>query len=100
MTKEFSDHGLEKFVTAKQRDACKDGFDLEDTADAIFLDLPNPWLAVPHAVRALKKSGIHSFNFNSVCHYFCVYIIYCFKGGDYAPFLHALSRHKKHPTVC
>lgn len=57
VTQEFSDHGLEEFVTAKQRDACKDGFDLEDAADAVFLDLPNPWLAIPHAVKSLKKSG-------------------------------------------
>lgn len=57
VTKEFFDHGLEMFVTAKQRDACKDGFDLEDTADAVFLDLPNPWLAISHAVKALKNSG-------------------------------------------
>ncbi len=60
MTQEFSDHGWEPFVTAKQRDACKDGFDLENVADAVFLDLPNPWLAIPHAVKALKKSGLFS----------------------------------------
>ncbi|EFX75994.1 hypothetical protein DAPPUDRAFT_306325 [Daphnia pulex] len=57
VTQEFSDHGWEPFVTAKQRDACKDGFDLENVADAVFLDLPNPWLAIPHSVKALKKSG-------------------------------------------
>lgn len=58
VSKEFTDHGLGTFVTAKQRDVCKDGFDLENKADAVFLDLPNPWIAVPHAVKALKKSGI------------------------------------------
>lgn len=57
VTKEFSDHGLGEFVTVKQRDACKDGYDMEDKADAVFLDLPSPWLVVSHAAKTLKKSG-------------------------------------------
>jgi tRNA (adenine57-N1/adenine58-N1)-methyltransferase len=57
VTKEFADHGLGDSVTVRQRDACKDGFDLVDTADAVFLDLPSPWLAVPHAAKALKQNG-------------------------------------------
>ena len=55
--KEFEDHGLGQYVTVKQRDVCKEGFDLENVATAVFLDLPSPWLAVPHAARALLKSG-------------------------------------------
>lgn len=55
--KEFADHGLAPYVTVKQTDACKDGFPLEDIADAVFLDLPSPWLAIKHACKALKKSG-------------------------------------------
>lgn len=55
--KEFRDHGLEDFVTVKQRDVCENGFGLDDTADAVFLDLPHPWLAIPHAVIVLKSSG-------------------------------------------
>lgn len=61
VTKEFEDHCLAEYVIAKQRDACKDGFDIEDSADAVFLDLPNPWIAIPHAVKALKKSGTSVF---------------------------------------
>ena len=43
-------------MTAACRDVCADGFGLEAEADAVFLDLPHPWDAVPHAKRALKKS--------------------------------------------
>lgn len=53
---EFQSHGLGDCVTAACRDVCADGFGLEAEADAVFLDLPHPWDAVPHAKRALKKS--------------------------------------------
>lgn len=44
------------------RDAYKDGFLIEGklaphTADAIFLDLPSPWQAIPHCVAVIKKGG-------------------------------------------
>ncbi|KAL1505891.1 hypothetical protein ABEB36_005345 [Hypothenemus hampei] len=56
---EFEDHGLGKYVTVAQRDVCANGFgdDINEKADAVFLDLPHPWLAIPHAIRALKPSG-------------------------------------------
>ena len=54
---EFEEHGLGALVTAKHRDVCKDGFDLTNTADAVFLDLPAPWEALPHAKNTLKKYG-------------------------------------------
>ncbi|PSN52092.1 hypothetical protein C0J52_03897 [Blattella germanica] len=56
---EFESHGVGQFVTVKQRDVCQDGFgsDLNGKADAIFLDLPHPWEAVPHAVVSLKNTG-------------------------------------------
>ena len=54
--KEFESHKLGQMVTVKQRDVCQDGFDLENVADAVFLDLPHPWDAIPHAKRALKKA--------------------------------------------
>ena len=56
-TEEFNNHGLRDIVTAQHRDVCQDGFGLEDAADAVFLDLPHPWLAAKHAKRALKSDG-------------------------------------------
>ncbi|XP_030376377.1 tRNA (adenine(58)-N(1))-methyltransferase catalytic subunit TRMT61A [Scaptodrosophila lebanonensis] len=56
---EFRKHGLESFVTVYHRDVCNLGFtsELDGRADAVFLDLPAPDLAVPHAFKALKLSG-------------------------------------------
>lgn len=56
---EFENHGLENFVTVSHRDVCELGFpdELDNTADAIFLDLPGPWKAIPHAVKTFKKIG-------------------------------------------
>ncbi|KAK2748963.1 tRNA (adenine-N(1)-)-methyltransferase catalytic subunit trm61 [Myotisia sp. PD_48] len=52
---EIVDHGLEEIVTVGHRDVCEEGFLLEDNespkANAIFLDLPAPWLALPHLTR-------------------------------------------------
>ena len=68
--KEFKQHGIGDFVTVKQADACKDGFGLEHVADAVFLDLPMPWEAVPKAKQALKKAGmyvlVHVVNISSI----------------------------------
>lgn len=52
---EFQDHKLNDLVTVQQRDVCQNGFDLENVADAVFLDLPHPWDAISHAKTALKK---------------------------------------------
>lgn len=56
---EFENHGLGDFVTCYHRDVCALGFtdDLNGKADAVFLDLPLPHLALPHAKNALKESG-------------------------------------------
>ncbi|KAL3769611.1 hypothetical protein ACHAWO_011557 [Cyclotella atomus] len=82
---EFEGHGLSHLVTVHHRDVCgkmallkkdtdeqsketeenkettddgKGGFQLgESVAHAIFLDLPEPWLAVPHAAYTLQQSG-------------------------------------------
>ncbi|GLV43906.1 uncharacterized protein CBL_12798 [Carabus blaptoides fortunei] len=56
---EFQSHGLSKYVTVRRRDVCENGFtdDLTDLADAVFLDLPLPWVAIPHAAKSLKTSG-------------------------------------------
>lgn len=76
---EFRSHGLQDFVTVTvisifykfpnniplciaqvyHRDVCELGFsdELNGKADAVFLDLPAPQLAVPHALKAMKNSG-------------------------------------------
>ncbi|XP_071574739.1 tRNA (adenine(58)-N(1))-methyltransferase catalytic subunit TRMT61A-like [Temnothorax nylanderi] len=56
---EFKKHGLNNFVTLKERDVCSEGFgeELKHKIDAVFLDLPHPWLAIEHATVALKQTG-------------------------------------------
>ena len=55
---EFREHGIEANVTVKKRDVCSTGFDLDSCADAVFLDLPSPWEALPYAKTALKSAGL------------------------------------------
>ncbi|CAD5111007.1 DgyrCDS359 [Dimorphilus gyrociliatus] len=55
--KEFDEHQVAKYVTARQQDVCENGFDLPRIADAVFLDLPGPWTAIPHAKKCLKHMG-------------------------------------------
>ncbi|KAE8742838.1 hypothetical protein FOCC_FOCC011576, partial [Frankliniella occidentalis] len=56
---EFESHGIGDFVTVAHQDVCQNGFgsDVAGKADAVFLDLPHPWEAVPHAVIAMKDAG-------------------------------------------
>lgn len=54
---EFEQHGLGDYVTARHRDVCMQGFELESLADAVFLDLPAPWECIASARQALKKGG-------------------------------------------
>ena len=60
--------GLENMVTVQCRDVCgksgAGGFEgvPANGADAVFLDLPEPWLAVPHVLEVLKPG-------RSVCSY-------------------------------
>ena len=54
---EFKQHGIGDLVTVQHRDVCQNGFGFENIADAVFLDLPGPWDALPFAKLALKKSG-------------------------------------------
>ncbi|KAK1761013.1 tRNA methyltransferase complex GCD14 subunit-domain-containing protein [Echria macrotheca] len=60
MKKEILDHGLEGLVTLTHRDVYRDGFLLDGKspeADAVFLDLPAPWEALPHLTRRGGKDG-------------------------------------------
>ncbi|KAL3874969.1 hypothetical protein ACJMK2_037915 [Sinanodonta woodiana] len=52
---EFQIHGISQYVTVAHRDVCSDGFGIENVADAVFLDLPCPWVALPSAKKALKQ---------------------------------------------
>ncbi|KAL7298350.1 tRNA (adenine(58)-N(1))-methyltransferase catalytic subunit TRMT61A [Trichogramma pretiosum] len=56
---EFMSHGISEFVTVRHRDVCADGFgaELDHKVDAVFLDLPHPWLTIDFAVKALKTTG-------------------------------------------
>ncbi|EPQ27424.1 uncharacterized protein PFL1_04962 [Pseudozyma flocculosa PF-1] len=55
---EFAAHGLDRVATLTHRNVCKDGFGLSDAADAVFLDLPAPWEAVPYAAVALRRKTL------------------------------------------
>ncbi|ORY82905.1 tRNA methyltransferase complex GCD14 subunit-domain-containing protein [Leucosporidium creatinivorum] len=52
---EFKDHGLDDVITLKHQNVYKDGFELKDEVDSVFLDLPAPWEAIGHAKEALRK---------------------------------------------
>lgn len=58
---EIKDHGLEGIVELTHRDVCEEGFMLDadqetsPNANAVFLDLPAPWLAVKHLTRRLRR---------------------------------------------
>ncbi|KAJ5164975.1 uncharacterized protein N7500_006805 [Penicillium coprophilum] len=61
---ELRDHGLDGIVEATHRDVYEDGFLLGDPktgkspkANAIFLDLPAPWLALKHLESALDPES-------------------------------------------
>lgn len=60
MKREISEHGLDQLVEINHRDVYNDGFLIDGKspeADAIFLDLPAPWLALPHLSRRKPKTG-------------------------------------------
>ncbi|KAJ9143779.1 tRNA (Adenine(58)-N(1))-methyltransferase catalytic subunit trm61 [Pleurostoma richardsiae] len=54
LRQEISDHGLDDLVEITHRDVYEDGFLVNGEspeADAVFLDLPAPWKALPHLAR-------------------------------------------------
>jgi len=56
---DFERYGLLDTITSRHGDVCKDGFGeaLDGQVDGIFLDLPMPWAAIPHADRCLVEGG-------------------------------------------
>ena len=64
---ELRSHGLDGIVHLTHRDVCTDGFFIPNTdapevspaADAIFLDLPAPWLALKHLTRSTVPSALN-----------------------------------------
>lgn len=58
--KEFEDHKLSPgLITIQHRDVCKNGFGMKDEfVDAVFLDLPAPWEAIPHAKECLNPQKL------------------------------------------
>ncbi|OAY68088.1 tRNA (adenine(58)-N(1))-methyltransferase catalytic subunit TRMT61A [Ananas comosus] len=57
---DFERNGLSSLITVNVRDIQGEGFPAEHSGsiDAAFLDLPQPWLAIPSAVRMLKQDGV------------------------------------------
>lgn len=55
LEKEIQDHGLDDIVQITHRDVCEEGFLVNGgspSAEAVFLDLPAPWRALPHLSRS------------------------------------------------
>ena len=60
--KEFASNGLSHLSRVYHKDVCgkhgPGGFDRpQASVDAIILDLPEPWLAVPHAAYCIKRNS-------------------------------------------
>ena len=66
LQEEIKDHGLDGIVELTYRDVCQDGFTPNSipassiAANAIFLDLPAPWLALKHLTRSNLSSPLSS----------------------------------------
>ncbi|KAF5174874.1 tRNA (adenine(58)-N(1))-methyltransferase, partial [Thalictrum thalictroides] len=57
---DFEKTGLNNLVTVGVRDIQGEGFpdEFSGAADSVFLDLPQPWLAIPSAGKMLKQDGV------------------------------------------
>jgi tRNA A58 N-methylase Trm61 len=58
ITKKFFEDLKKTNITSTWRDVVQNGFEIEGKnfkADALFLDVPNPWAAIHHTKRILKK---------------------------------------------
>lgn len=86
ITKKFFEDLKLKQVTSNWRDVVANGFSingLQLNADALFLDVPNPWATIDKAKRALKK---------------CMYSIIQLETS--AAFHLVSSKSKEHATSC
>jgi len=60
LQEEIIAHGLQNTVQITHRDVCEGGFLVDGQspkAEAVFLDLPAPWLALPHLSRSKPASS-------------------------------------------
>lgn len=57
--REFDENGIGHLLTVTHQDVCEHGFGTfpNESADSVFLDLPQPWLALDAASKALKRYG-------------------------------------------
>ncbi|KAL4366434.1 hypothetical protein GQ457_05G010650 [Hibiscus cannabinus] len=57
---DFERTGVNTLVTVGVRDIQGEGFpdEFSGSADSVFLDLPQPWLAIPSAGKMLKQDGV------------------------------------------
>lgn len=63
MRREINEHGLGRLVEINHRDVYNEGFLVDGRspeADAVFLDLPAPWLALPHLSRRKPRTGTYA----------------------------------------
>lgn len=62
-SEDFVRNKIDHLVTVRQADVYKEGFvrELDGRADAVFLDLPQPWFAVPHAYKCVRRRGCFNF---------------------------------------
>ena len=72
LRQELHEHGLDGIVELTHRDVCNEGFALSDDsslpeADAIFLDLPAPWLALKHLTRSPAASPLNPTSAAHLC---------------------------------
>lgn len=72
LRREVAEHGLDAVVTTTHRDVYVDGFTLADSsvslqANAVFLDLPAPWLALPHLSRSSPTSPLNPKTTTHIC---------------------------------
>ena len=56
---DFETYGALDIIVSQHRDVCNEGFgeELNGVVHGVFLDLPAPWVAVPHVTKCLVPGG-------------------------------------------